>query len=541
MKRVKPPGEPTTGGWVKHAPGAMIGAQGLPVGPDAAGARTGGSAGRPRCGGGIGRQEVGAGLHAVSSAPHLPLAGRTNEREGRPSGRPSSSPGTGLCLRRGRGELAQRGEPLEGLALELADALARQAQPGTDRLERPRVALEAEAQLEDAPLALGERVERLADALLAERLLGLVERVGCVAVGEQVAELALVVGADALVERDGGLRGRERLVHVLDGEPGRLGELLAGRVAAQLDLEPARGAAELLLALDDVHGHSDRARVVGHSTLHRLADPPRRVGRELEAAAPVELLDGAVEAERALLDEIQEGDAEAAVALGDRHDEAQVRLDHAALCEQVALLHPLRERDLLVCGEELVPADVREEELQAVARPVDRVGGRRGSFHRLARGSADLEPDRLELVRHLGHLVVAEIELERKRLELGGLNEAALLGALDQVATCLGVKNLVHGVLSQLFLTVLSLNEGRWIPAAHALQRSHCKPHSRVRLPGSGWLNPGLTRVSRTRTPRRLRCWRSRSPARRPRPPRRRRRAREAGSPTPRRTGRATC
>jgi hypothetical protein len=136
-----------------------------------------------------------------------------------------------------------------------------------------------------------------------------------------------------------------------------------------------------------------------------------------------------------------------------------------------------------VGGEELVPADVREEELQAVARPVDRVGGRRGCLHGLARGSADLEPDRLELVRHLGHLVVAEIELEREGLELCGLDVAALFGALDQVATCLGVKNLMHGVLAQLFLTVLSLNEGRWIPAAHLLQRSHCKPHSLVRLP----------------------------------------------------------
>src|ERR687891_736729 len=114
--------------------------------------------------------------------------------------------------------------------------------------KRGGVALEAEPQLEDTPLALGERVERLADALLAERLLGLVERVGGVAVGEQVAELALVVGADALVQRDGGLGGRERLVHVLDREPGRLGELLARRVAPELDLEPAGGATELLLA-----------------------------------------------------------------------------------------------------------------------------------------------------------------------------------------------------------------------------------------------------------------------------------------------------
>jgi hypothetical protein len=36
--------------------------------------------------------------------------------------------------------------------------------------------------------------------------------------------------------------------------------------------------------------------VVRHGALHRLADPPGRVRRELVAAPPVELLDRAVEA-----------------------------------------------------------------------------------------------------------------------------------------------------------------------------------------------------------------------------------------------------
>src|ERR671935_2440922 len=86
-----------------------------------------------------------------------------------------------------RDQVAQRAEPGERLALELADALPRQVELVPDRLERPRLALEAEPQLEDAPLALGKRVERLADVLAAERLLRLVERVGGLAVGEEVA------------------------------------------------------------------------------------------------------------------------------------------------------------------------------------------------------------------------------------------------------------------------------------------------------------------------------------------------------------------
>src|ERR671935_235230 len=190
-----------------------------------------------------------------------------------------------------RDEVAKGAEPGERLALELADALPRQVELVPDRLERPRLALEAEPKLEDPPLPLRKGVERPPHALPAERLLGLVERVGGLAVGEEVAELALVVGPDGLVQRDGRLGGAERLVDVLNRQAGRLRELGLRRLAAQLDLEPARRARELLLPLDDMHGHADRARVVRDRALHRLADPPGRVRRELVAAPPVDLLD----------------------------------------------------------------------------------------------------------------------------------------------------------------------------------------------------------------------------------------------------------
>src|ERR1700730_5540885 len=130
----------------------------------------------------------------------------------------------------------------------------------------------------------------------------------------------------------------------------RFGELFLRRLAPELDLEPPRGTRQLLLALDDVHRNADRAGVIRDSALHRLANPPRRVGRELEAAAPVELLDGAVEPERSLLDQVEERNAETAVALRDRDDQAQVRFDHPPLPKRVAALYRLREHDLVRGG-----------------------------------------------------------------------------------------------------------------------------------------------------------------------------------------------
>ena len=102
--------------------------------------------------------------------------------------------------------------------------------------------------------------------------------------------------------------------------------------------------------------------------------------------------------------------------------------------------------------------DVGQEELQAVAGPVNGVGRR---DDRLLGGSADFQPDGLELVRDLCDFLVAEVELEGERLDLGRLDVAALFGSLEEVAARLGVKSFVHGVLAQLFLLVLSLNEGR--------------------------------------------------------------------------------
>ena len=73
---------------------------------------------------------------------------------------------------------------------------------------------------------------------------------------------------------------------------------------------------------------ADRALATGDATLDGLADPPRGVGRELVAAAPVELLDGADQAEVALLDQLREVHRGAPGELRrDRDHEAQVGAD----------------------------------------------------------------------------------------------------------------------------------------------------------------------------------------------------------------------
>src|SRR5204863_802605 len=77
------------------------------------------------------------------------------------------------------------------------------------------------------------------------------------------------------------------------------------------------------------------------------------------------------QAERALLDKVEEAQAAPEVRLRDRDDEAEVRLDHLRLRRHLAALDPLREVALLVGGQQRHLADLAQIEAQRVERGLD--------------------------------------------------------------------------------------------------------------------------------------------------------------------------
>src|SRR5438552_1702923 len=254
------------------------------------------------------------------------------------------------------------------IALDLPDTLAADLQLTADLLERRRLALEAETQLEDTTLALGQTPDGVAHRLGAQRLSRLGLGIDRGRIGEQIAEFALAIGAHRLVQRHGRLDGAERLFHVAQLESGCLGQIFLRRLLAARSLKALAGTVELYAPLVDVRRNADRRGLVRDRTLAGLADPPGRVGRELEALAPVELLDGAIQADHAFLDQVSELEAVALVALRDRHDEPQVRVDHAFLRRGVAALDALRERHLFRRGQQRITAGLVHEQRQAVRR-----------------------------------------------------------------------------------------------------------------------------------------------------------------------------
>ncbi len=269
-------------------------------------------------------------------------------------------------------------ERLQGLLLDLADALRAQAEPAADLAERERlVAAQTEAERHDLPRPLGQLRERLVQLLLVGRGRRLLEDV-------RIRDQLLAQRPDVTVScrpvQAHDDAARERVSHTPDaahGQPGGRCELLLGGRPAVPLLEPALCRLDAPPCLAYVEGHAD---LPGRAPVDRLTDPPARVRREAAAATPVEPLDRDDEPDHAVLDQIVEGKiAAVAVPAGQRDDEPEVRGDHPLAGRGVALLDPLCELDLLHGRQQGIAGGGGEEDLKGVQVAVRRVGNR-GQF-----------------------------------------------------------------------------------------------------------------------------------------------------------------
>src|SRR3954463_5463676 len=129
---------------------------------------------------------------------------------------------------------------------------------------------------------------------------------------------------DRRFQRDRLLRDLHDLAYLLRCNLHAAADLFRGRLTAVFLHQAPADTDELVDRLDHVYRDADGAGLVGDRAGDRLADPPRRVGAELEALAVVELLDRADQADVAFLDQVQQRHATADVLLRHADHETQV-------------------------------------------------------------------------------------------------------------------------------------------------------------------------------------------------------------------------
>jgi hypothetical protein len=143
----------------------------------------------------------------------------------------------------------------------------------------------------------------------------------------------------------------------------------------------------------------------------------------------VELLCGAHQADRPLLDQVEERQALVAVVLGDRDDQPQVGLDHVLLGAVVAALDALRELDLLRRRQQLDAPDLAQEQRERVDGGVAIVDLERELGQRVV---DELDVCVLERAQDLVDLGRLEVQLVERSGDLVMRHESSGDAALDQ-------------------------------------------------------------------------------------------------------------
>jgi hypothetical protein len=166
---------------------------------------------------------------------------------------------------------------------------------------------QAVAQAQHGGLARGQALgQRAVQGLAEDRLLGLLGRAGPEVVRDEVGQGRVALVADAGLQRDRDAGGPERLLDALAADTELLADLGRGRLTPEIALEITGDVVQLGELLDDVDRQADGPALLGDGAADSLTDPPVGVGREAETPPPVVLVDAALEADVALLDEVQE-------------------------------------------------------------------------------------------------------------------------------------------------------------------------------------------------------------------------------------------
>jgi hypothetical protein len=266
-----------------------------------------------------------------------------------------------------------------------------------------------------------------------------------------------VVGIDfqRCIERGDVLVQRKNAADVGDRPVEQEGHALHRGVPAIGRLQVTHGAQHHIDFLDHMDRQTDGPRLVHDAALDALADPPGGIGRETETAFRVELFQGVNQAEVALFDQVEQGNAAIQVVLGDIHDQPQVVLDHFLPGGEITRPHQARRGELLLRRQQRLGADFVQIELGYILEQL-KFRLRRLSFRAAAQDPPALRNPRLRRRRPrsspgqvLGRIdrlaLLADLEMQLHRIGIGiahlgdFLTTGDLLPFLDQDLPVMGI------------------------------------------------------------------------------------------------------
>mgnify|MGYP007081500513 CR=1 FL=1 len=151
----------------------------------------------------------------------------------------------------------------ERLALDLTDALTRDAEFATHFFERARMTVfKAETQRDDLALTLCQALERFRELLLEHGEAGCIRRNNRGIVFDKIAQLRVFLFADRRFKADRFLRDLLDLTNALRREAHLFSDLFGGWFATERLQELTLNAHELVDGLDHMNGNADGARLV---------------------------------------------------------------------------------------------------------------------------------------------------------------------------------------------------------------------------------------------------------------------------------------
>src|SRR5579859_4540189 len=134
---------------------------------------------------------------------------------------------------RGMAQLAQ------GFGFDLPNPLASDAKLTPDFLQGPLATVfEAETELQDAPLAAGERIEHVVHLLLQHLARRDIRRRQRGLVGHEIAQVTVILGAHRNLQGDRLERSLANLAHAVRGQLELRGQLLVSWFTADVLFEP---------------------------------------------------------------------------------------------------------------------------------------------------------------------------------------------------------------------------------------------------------------------------------------------------------------